>query len=47
MCSREPLLDAWVDLWSFTLVDKTLDVFSGNLVPDQVDLGVIPRCVDV
>jgi hypothetical protein len=47
MCSREPLLNAWVDPWSCTLLDKTLDVFWGNLVFDQVDLGVIPRCVDV
>ena len=26
---------------------KAPDVFWGNLVLDQVDLGVIPRCVDV
>jgi hypothetical protein len=47
MCSREPLPNAWVDPWSCTLVDKTLDVFWSNLVFDQVDLGEIPRSVDV
>ena len=56
MCSREPLPNAWVDPWSCTLVDKTLDVFLGpqmcsnfwgNLVFDQVDLGVITICVDL
>jgi hypothetical protein len=38
---------AWVDPWSCTLVDKTPDMFWGNLVFDQVDLGVIPICVGV
>jgi hypothetical protein len=43
MCSREPLLNAWVDHWYYTLVDKTLDMFWGNMVSNQVDLGEIPR----
>jgi hypothetical protein len=47
MCSRVPMPKAWVDPWSCTLVGKTPDVFWGNLVFDQVDLGVIPRCVGV
>jgi hypothetical protein len=47
MCSRVPMPKAWVDPWSCTLVDKISDVFWGNLVFDQVDLGVIPRCVGV
>jgi hypothetical protein len=47
MCSREPLPNAWVDPWSCTLVDKTLYVLWGNMVFDHVDLGEIPKCVDV
>jgi hypothetical protein len=47
MCSRVPMSKAWVDPWFCTLVDKTLDVFWGNLVFDQVDLGVMSRCVGV
>jgi hypothetical protein len=47
MCSRVPMPKAWVDPWSCTLADKTPDVLWGNLVFNQVDLGVIPRCVGV
>jgi hypothetical protein len=36
MCSREPLLNAWVDPWSLTLVDKTPGLFLGLLDFDQV-----------
>jgi hypothetical protein len=36
MCSREPLLNAWVDPWSLTLVDKTLGLFLGLLDFNQV-----------
>jgi hypothetical protein len=31
---------AWVDPWSCTLVDKTPDMFWGNLVLDQAVVGV-------
>jgi hypothetical protein len=41
MCSRVPMSKVWVDLWSCTLVDKTPDVFWGNLVFDQVDLVLL------
>jgi hypothetical protein len=47
MCSKVPMPKARVDPWSCTLVDKTSDMLLGNLVFDQVDLGVIPRCVGV
>jgi hypothetical protein len=30
----------WVDPWSCTLVDKTPDMFWGNLILDQVVVGV-------
>jgi hypothetical protein len=36
LCSRESLLNAWVDPWSLTLVDKTPGLFLGLLDFNQV-----------
>jgi hypothetical protein len=34
--SKVPMPGAWVDPWSWTLVDKTPEMFWGNLILDQV-----------